>query len=239
MAKVVLDAGHGGGDSGAVGYGMHEATLTQAVVDATADVLRAQGHEVLECPREGVSARGIWAAAQGADVFVSVHFNAGGGRGSECYYYGEEAPHGRALAAAVVREVMALCGFGAHGQAVRWEWYYNGRLAKLGVLSGGRNWAVTDAACLLEVGFIDSATDSAIIAADGFAPRCGRAVARGICQYLGVPVPTDDPTPQPVDEELEAARALCRERGIVLNEHEATEAVTWGQLLRVVARAVR
>jgi N-acetylmuramoyl-L-alanine amidase len=219
---------------------MHEATLAAAVVGAAAHLLRAQGQEVLECPRSAsVSERGQWSAQQGADVFVSVHLNAGGGRGSECYYYGEEAPNGRALAAAVVREVMAVGGFGAHGQAVRWQWYWKGKLAKLGVLAGGRNWAITGAACLLEVGFIDNEQDAAIMKADGFVARCGRAVAGGILAHLGQDMPDVEPAPEPVDAELETARALLRDRGIVLNDHAAEEPVTWGQAQRVWARLLR
>jgi len=79
--KVVLDAGHGGKDLGAVSIrGTKEKELTLAMARRVADALRANGIEVVLTRGTDVfvslSDRARMANASGADLFVSIHANA-------------------------------------------------------------------------------------------------------------------------------------------------------------------
>jgi len=89
MAKVFLDPGHGGSDPGAVANGLKEKNLTLAIAKECASVLKASGVTV-KMSRTGdtypsLSARCQAANSWGADLFVSIHINAGGGTGFESF----------------------------------------------------------------------------------------------------------------------------------------------------------
>ncbi len=92
---VVLDAGHGGRDPGAVAHGLQEKDLALDIVRRTASRLRERGVEVL-LTREGddfveLADRPDDANRRPGALFVSVHLNAIGGsarstaRGVETY----------------------------------------------------------------------------------------------------------------------------------------------------------
>lgn len=79
MSKTILiSAGHGGGDSGAVGHGYKEAELALALRDRVAGILRAKGYEVLEDGADGVNdpLKKAIALAKQATVSAEIHFNA-------------------------------------------------------------------------------------------------------------------------------------------------------------------
>src|SRR5690606_41103646 len=77
MAKVFIDAGHGGSDSGAVANGLKEKDLTLAIAKECEKALKAAGVQV-KMSRTGdtypsLSARCQAANSWGADLFVSIH----------------------------------------------------------------------------------------------------------------------------------------------------------------------
>ena len=87
--KIVIDAGHGGTDSGAVGNGIVEKELTLKIAKYIADRLRELGADVTLTrdsdetldPSERVK-RVLNAYGNSKDVLmVSNHINAGGGEG--------------------------------------------------------------------------------------------------------------------------------------------------------------
>ena len=88
---VVLDAGHGGKDSGAIGNGLKEKDLTIKIVNRIADKLKMYDVRVAKT-RVGdetlsLQSRCNIANVLGADLFVSVHINAGGGTGYESFIH--------------------------------------------------------------------------------------------------------------------------------------------------------
>lgn len=88
--KVYVDAGHGynntgngGYDSGACGCGYEEADLTQEQAQFVAAHLQSDGIDVFLNDDGGpYKYRHAEAIAQGCNVIISIHFNAGGGTGS-------------------------------------------------------------------------------------------------------------------------------------------------------------
>ncbi|MED4359482.1 N-acetylmuramoyl-L-alanine amidase [Geobacillus stearothermophilus] len=92
MVRIVLDAGHGGQDSGAVGNGLKEKDLTLAIVKHIGRMLgEYEGVEVHYTRTDDrfleLSERAAIANKLKADYFISVHINAGGGTGFESYIY--------------------------------------------------------------------------------------------------------------------------------------------------------
>jgi N-acetylmuramoyl-L-alanine amidase len=98
IRSVILDPGHGGKDSGAVGVRLHlkERSLTLAVAKKLRDELSSQGINVSMTRDTDVfiplPKRTEIANRTGVDLFISVHINASRTRllnGFECYYLSE------------------------------------------------------------------------------------------------------------------------------------------------------
>ena len=88
VAKIYLDAGHGGKDSGAVGNGYRECDITLETTLEVQKRLKAHGFEVIvsRTKDEYVGDAGERGAKMGtskADYGLSIHCNAGGGTGAE------------------------------------------------------------------------------------------------------------------------------------------------------------
>lgn len=175
MTKVFLSAGHGGTDPGAVANGLYEKTINLNVLLACKNELERHGITVV-CSRtkdenDPVTLEVKEANASKADIAVSFHINAGGGDGFEAYYY-ESSKEGRKLAECCEKHVKKL------GQNSR------------GIKSGNHLHFIKKTSMtsvLLESFFIDNKTDKNI--GDTLAEQTafGKAYAKAILEYLGVP----------------------------------------------------
>jgi N-acetylmuramoyl-L-alanine amidase len=92
MARIVLDAGHGGHDPGAVANGLREKDLTLAIAKHIGRMLgEYEGAEVFYTRTDdrylSLEERAAIANKLKADLLISVHINAGGGTGFESYIY--------------------------------------------------------------------------------------------------------------------------------------------------------
>lgn len=190
MPRICLDPGHnaGGVDTGAHGNELREPDLNLDISQRLRTLLLANGFEVM-MTREGDYVNGPHVSVQeslktrcdianqfGADLFVSIHVNAGGGTGSEVY----ALPGGRAVVAAqrVLDRLIYACGWANRGVKTDREFY---------VL------VHTDMPALItENGFIDS-SDANKLVDPNFRQIIAEAHAKGICDFFGVsyspPVP--------------------------------------------------
>ena len=99
--KIGINCGHTitGAGTGAVGY-INESKENRNVGYKVMEKLKALGHEVVDCTINKASSNSAYLAQAvelanntTLDVFVSIHFNAGGGRGVEVYTYeGKQYP---------------------------------------------------------------------------------------------------------------------------------------------------
>lgn len=167
---VGVNCGHtlsGTVGSGAVGY-INENDETRNVGYLLMDYLRQKGVTVVDCTNdyastvsEDLSKIVAKANAQPLDLFVSVHFNSGGGRGTEVYTYNGE----RLLQAELVCENMTKLGF-----------------VNRGVKDGAHLYVIrhTNAkAMLVEVCFVDTRTDVDLyksVGAEKIAQAIGAAI---------------------------------------------------------------
>ena len=169
--KVFLSAGHGGKDPGAVGNGLREKDLNLAIMLGCAEYLRRQGIDVV-CSRttdedDPVTQEVQEANASGADLAVSFHNNAGGGDGSETWYYAN-SDRSRRLALLLEGATMAL-GQNSRGvKATTSLWFLRGTNMN---------------AALCESAFIDS-PDVEFIDSKNECYSIGVAYGSAICQFL-------------------------------------------------------
>ena len=93
MVKIFIDPGHGGSDPGAVGFGLQEKNLTLDIANRVRDILMSEYDNVsIRMSRTtdvfvSLSSRTNAANQWGADFYLSVHINSGGGTGFETYRY--------------------------------------------------------------------------------------------------------------------------------------------------------
>jgi N-acetylmuramoyl-L-alanine amidase len=131
-----------------------------------------------------VTIRPLYADWEGADAFLSLHSNAGGGRGTESYIHDTAPSAGSAeLMDAVQTDIV-------HAIRALWDPAWNDRgqkTANFGELRECRSMP----AALVETAFHDDVTDAALLIHPRFRHDIGRALAYGIQEYLapGTPPP--------------------------------------------------
>lgn len=171
MAKFVLNAGHTlkGKGTGAVGY-LNESIEARAIVKELKRRLEEKGHDVIVINIDEAESQAEYLQAvvcvanrhRDADAFVSIHLNAGGGRGCEAYTW-----RGRkhSLAVGVCNKLSKL-GF-----------------RNRGVKDGSNLYVIKKTyveATLIEVCFVDNKEDADLYKKAG-AKRIAQTIMRGIC----------------------------------------------------------
>jgi N-acetylmuramoyl-L-alanine amidase len=232
MKKIMLDPGHGGKDSGALGGGWLEKDVNLEAAKYIGLRLTALGFTVGYTRTDDVyngDLEGRGKSANGYDYFLSIHCNAGGGSGAEVYCNTRETFAYTEIALrdeigtrlgwrkiASRRYDTAEFGDRTVDEATRKftgvvqasDWY--------GVLRGC--WSVGVSGDLLEMFFIDSAMDRGIFDAD----RAGfyETVVKALCTAFGAAykapeaaAPTEEspqePDCQQLAEQLAAAQAAA------------------------------
>ena len=194
--KIAIDKGHClcGFDTSADGRsvgGFSESEYDRVLGNKIIDLLRANGHEVVDVTVDNgnqfsnmygsLSARTSKANANGVDLYISIHFNAGGGRGTEVYlaprsYYGSDSSYNTNLGyASRVQQKMVSLGFTNRG--VKTEEFY--------VLVNTNAHAI-----LIETCFCDSAADKQLYDSLGV-DKVAKAIVEGILNIsVNAPAPS-------------------------------------------------
>jgi len=180
---VVLDPGHGGYDPGAVAYGLEEKTLNLKLALEVAESL--SGIKVLLTRDRDVfvslADRVALSRRAGPDLFLSLHANAGGGRGFESFISSSLPAGHRAflLQKALHGEVMeALKPFEIIDRGLKRAAFY--------VLRHNPHPAV-----LIESLFIDNEREAGLWRDNRFTGSLVKGVVKGIYTALGVSVKED------------------------------------------------
>ena len=169
FSTVVIDAGHGGKDGGAVWNGLIERNLTLDVAKRLDVILRARGLRTVMTRKTNstveLSTRAAIANRHRSSVFVSIHFNASRNRsvsGIETFY---RSSRGRELAASVQRSLDRNVTGINRGIAN----------ADLKVLRETRMPAI-----LIECGFVSNKTEARRCGSSAHRQQLAQAIASGI-----------------------------------------------------------
>ena len=204
--KVFLDAGHGGTDPGATGFGRIEKNDVYELVEMIGQHLTRSGatvgysrpHDVLV----SLSERCNIANRNKADYFISIHRNAGGGTGAETWIHSNNVAPDRKLAESIQKELAV---------------FYKNRGVKVGYPGQPTgNFAINRESnmpsCLVEVGFMDTQGDNEIFGKNGEA--IALCIARGIARSAKLafkepqapipPTPAPTPAPKPPQFKIKA-----------------------------------
>lgn len=216
--KIAIDKGHClyGFDTSADGRsvgGFLESEYDRILGDKIINLLRANGHEVVDVTVDNgnqfssmygsLGARTSKANANGVDLYVSIHFNAGGGRGTEVYlaprsYYGSDSSYNTNLGyASRVQQKMVSLGFTNRG--VKTEEFY--------VLVNTNAHAI-----LIETCFCDSVADKQLYDSLGV-DRIAKAIVEGILNIsVNAPAPSTPVTTPPTSNTTTNSDAPFRVR---------------------------
>ncbi len=172
---VVIDPGHGGPDSGAIGpTGVREADVTLEIARMVQQALEHQHVRVVLTRTTNalvaLEERPDIARREGGNVFVSIHANASqysSKKGTETYYGTLESA---SLAAAIQSEVVQALGEPDRGV----------RAADFYVIVNSPMPAV-----LIETAFISNPAEERLLRNPATQRRIGESIARAIVRYLG------------------------------------------------------
>ncbi|MEI2359928.1 N-acetylmuramoyl-L-alanine amidase [Priestia megaterium] len=195
MKKIYLDAGHGGADAGAVGAnGLYEKNLVLKIQQYLISYLNSTYSDfTIKTTRTtdvflSLSQRASQANSWGADAFMSIHVNAGGGTGYEDYVYRSASNASKTFQSIVHGQVQpALLSYNHPNRGRKSANYAVLRLTNM-------------PAVLTEIAFIDNSTDATLLQNEAFLKSMGESYAKGIAVYLNLPrraVPNPNPTPTP------------------------------------------
>lgn len=190
--KVYIDLGHEGElkgmDPGAIGNGLKECNVVLEIGKYMKDMFADFENVEIKFSRLGnknfsLEQRTDEANAWGADLYLSIHINAGGGTGFESYIYPGVGGETQAFQNAVHAKIMSKKVFGTDRGKKR---------ANFHVLRETKM-----AAMLTENGFIDKAADAAILKTRAKLILIAAGHVEGVAEFLGLKKRTAAPKPTP------------------------------------------
>lgn len=196
--SYVIDPGHGGGDSGAVssvdGKNYQEKHIVLRVSFALSSLLDRDGRFITGMTRHGDTFHSLSARAQLANArkakLISIHANAGGGTGFECFTTPGQTSSD-SLATALLDEYGAeFADFTLRSDMSDGD---PDKEARFTVLTNTAGPAV-----LFELGFMDRPEDLRRMTGVDFVDRAAQALYRGVLTYEGLPaLPANTETAKP------------------------------------------
>lgn len=173
---IVIDAGHGGSDPGAVGIGgLQEKDVVMDISRQVAEILEQNGVTVIMSRQDDrtidLAPRVQLANRVNANLFVSIHANAVNGarpevNGLETYYYATGRNLAQAIQNSMLQDFSSMPNRGV-------------KQARFYVL---RHTSMP--AALVEVGFVTGRDDAQMLSDAAQRTRMAEAIARGILNYV-------------------------------------------------------
>lgn len=169
---IIINAGHGGHDPGAVGNGLQEKDLNLKVAWAVYETLTAAGYKCLMTRTDdrymSLASRVNFAKRHNAILYMSVHHNAGGGKGAEVVVHKSEPPGSMKLARMIRAEFEKL---GQNWRRINLKNDYEVRETPM-------------SANISEYAFLDNAADVQMVNSDEKLKKEAEAIARAIERWL-------------------------------------------------------
>ncbi|MCP3030419.1 N-acetylmuramoyl-L-alanine amidase [Halobacillus sp. A1] len=172
---IVLDAGHGGFDPGAIGRnGTYEKTLTLQTAQNLKSTLEQNGASVVMTRTNdsylSLSARTALSNASSGDVFISVHYNSvpatNRATGINTYFYNDST---QTLASNIQSGLINSTGLSDRGIA-------NGNFH---ILRNNQKPSV-----LVELGFISDVNEEKTVNSSGFQSKASQGITNGLINYF-------------------------------------------------------
>ncbi len=182
---IVVDAGHGGGQKGAVAGGCCEKDINYRIAQDLCAMLQSKGAKTIMARNGdqalGLSARPEVAISARADFFISIHCNsnmkANSATGIETYYHMQE-PSAKLLAYAVHDGVCTFTGACDRKARSDRSLYQSG----LGVLRRLENTQIPG--ILVECGYVNNSSDRAKLLDSSYRAKLVSGIVAGLRAYV-------------------------------------------------------
>lgn len=177
MVKIFIDPGHGGHDPGAVANGLQEKNLVLDIARRIRSKLLQYENVQVRMSRDSdvfleLSTRAKLANDWGADYFLSIHINAGGGEGFESFIYNGSVSSATVGNQNVIhQEIVRATGWRDRGK----------KRANLSVLRNTRMSGI-----LTENGFIDTVADANKLKQSSFLDKIAQGHVNGLVKIFGL-----------------------------------------------------
>lgn len=177
MVKIFLDPGHGGQDPGAISNGLKEKDLVLDIAKRAQKKLKQYAGVEIKLSRTSdkflsLSERAKLANNWGADYFLSLHTNAGGGKGYEDFIYNRTVSNATVANQNIMNiEVVKETNFDNRGK----------KKANFAVLR-----LTNMPAILTENGFIDNAADAKNLKSSSFRDKIAQGHVNAIVKAFGL-----------------------------------------------------
>ncbi len=176
---VMIDAGHGGSDSGATSSGVKEKDLNLQYAKKVKEELESRGAKVYMTRSDdtyiSLTDRTQKAKDKGCNLFVSLHMNSGGASGTEVYYSVNSKYAKKQLASKLAENISGALGINNRGAKTRsgdnGDYYSVIRTSASHGIPG----------LIVEHGFIDNSTDRSAL--QNYIDRAASEEARTIVKY--------------------------------------------------------
>ena len=172
--KIVLDAGHGGSDYGAIREGINEKDITLDIVQRVDAILRAKGYKTALVGSDdtfvSLEDRVAFSEAENPEIFISVHVNSAVSSdptGIETHWYHDNS---KSLAEIVHKHMIKQIPSAKDRGLFKSKFYVINH--------------TTVPAVLCEIGFLSNPDERNEIITDSRKQRTARAIAEGIIEYL-------------------------------------------------------
>ena len=171
--KVVLDAGHGGSDYGAIREGINEKDITLDVTQRVANILKSKGYKVALTRKDdtfvSLQDRVTFSEDEAPEIFVSIHVNSAVAtepKGIETHYYHDYSNN----LAKIVHSHLAKDIDTKDRGLFKSKFYVINH--------------TTVPAILVEMGFISNEEERNELVSDSRKNKTAKAIAEGIIEYL-------------------------------------------------------
>ena len=172
--KIVLDAGHGGSDYGAIREGINEKDITLDIVQRVDAILRAKGDKTALVRSDdtfvSLEDRVAFSEAENPEIFISVHVNSAVSSdptGIETHWYHDNS---KSLAEIVHKHMIKQIPSAKDRGLFKSKFYVINH--------------TTVPAVLCEIGFLSNPDERNEIITDSRKQRTAKAIAEGIIEYL-------------------------------------------------------
>lgn len=238
LTGVVIDAGHGGSDAGAIGNGIIEKDLNLLISKYMYDRLRQLSIPVKMTRETDETLDSVTRSKRILDAFgnsknvvvISNHINAGGGDGAEVIY---ALRNNSVFSGKILDEIQNV------GQNIRKN--YQQRLPSNPIKDYyfiHRNTPDTEAV-IVEYGFLDSPKDDALQLKNNY-KEYAEAVIKALCEYKGIPytAPTSNDSNYYTVVKGDSLWSIATKYGLTVDELKnlnnlSSNNLTIGQTLKV------
>lgn len=175
--KVFVNFGHGGNDSGAIGNGLKEKDLTKKIGEKVVSLLKEYDLTVKKFQQSGSQTlKHVTDEANkwDADLFISIHINAGGGTGFESFMFnGSVSNKTSSLQNYIHSEIMkSIKKYNVTNRGMKRQNFHVLRETKM-------------PACLTENMFIDTKKDADLLKNNNFINDVAKGHVNGIVRFTG------------------------------------------------------